>query len=319
MKLNRKVTVNDVALKGGVSMSLAAAVLRNAKCNIGCTEATRERILKVAKELNYRPNKLARAMKTGIVPLVALCIHHDKFNYEINLYLHDLLPGVAFALKPKGFNAVFVPYDPIEDFMEQTQTLADSNLISGIITNFPPEHEDELVGHLKKIGLPYVVFGKIKDSSVPCVSLDVTEVYKKLYEYGQTNGFRQTIWILARKNISGGIDWDPDSIILTPSPVKCRMEDFDLKDPNTLYVAANGEFTRKALIHDKGINEKNIISIEDKRTLIQFKPTVLVRSLQDARAEQATELFMKWITHGRIPESCKRQVKILPDDIEFMV
>lgn len=318
MKPSRKVTVNDVALKSGVSMSLAAAVLRNAKSNIGCTESTRERVLKAAKELDYSPNKLARAMKTGIIPQVALCLHHEKSDEELNLYIHDLLPGVAFALKPKGFNATFIPYDSIKDFIEQTQTLADSNLIGGIITNFPPEHENELVGHLKKLGLPHVLFGKTNDDSTPCVGIDNTIFHQKLAEYALAHGFKRMTGIQARKKVKDGIFWESLPLQLPPALEKCGIENSCLQDRGTLCVAF-GEFTRRMLIQEKGINEKNIISIEDKRSLISVRPTVLVRSKLPARAEQAADLLTEWITHGRIPEPRHRQVKVLPEDIEFIV
>ena len=151
MKANRKVTVKDIAQKCSVSKALAAAVLSNSKNNIGCSDAKREKILKVAQKMNYRPNRLARAMSTGIVPLVAVCVNHINFqDDEINLYLHDLLPSMTFALKRYGFNTIFVPYDGVKELMEQVGSLADDNLIGGIITNFPPEHQSQVVNYLKK-------------------------------------------------------------------------------------------------------------------------------------------------------------------------
>ena len=318
MSVKRKITVNDVALKSGVSMSLAAAVLRNADSSIKCTGATRERILKAAHELNYKVNGLARAMKTGIVPQVALCVHHHTADDELNLYLHDLLPSVVSALKPRGFNVTFIPYDSIEDFTEQTQAVADSNLISGIITNCPSKYEATMVGHLKKLGLPHVIFGNIQDSSAPSVCLDDTAQIKVLSDYARLRGFKQAVKMLAEKRLNGDILWTPAQFLFPLSPHECDISSLDLHNSDTLWVAF-GEFTRRRLLHDAGVSPGNIISVESKSVLIQFKPTLFVKNKLGARADIAAGMLLEWILDGRIPEPRRRSVCILPEDIELIV
>lgn len=317
MENNRKVTVKDVALRCNVSRALAGAVLSNTKTTIRFSEVNRDKILKVAKELNYHPNRIAQAMKTGIVPLVALCVHVEKnCQHEINLYLHDLLPSTAYSLQKNGFEMIFVPYDNAEELKDRVKHLAEDNLTNGIITNFPPENCSEITDFLKKTGLPFVMLGNVHDPAAPCVHIDSSELNKQLYEYGLSSGFKRTIWIIAKRNINGGIDWDPAPSLLTPSCVKCMMEDLELKDPNTLWAAA-GEFTRRILIQKNGVSEKNIISIENKRIMIQSKPSIYVKEKTSLRATTAAEMLVDWINHDRIPMS--QTIKTVPEDIEFIL
>ncbi len=56
------VTLKDVAAKSCVHISTASRVL-NRKENFKISSNTRERIFAVAKELNYRPNQNARALR----------------------------------------------------------------------------------------------------------------------------------------------------------------------------------------------------------------------------------------------------------------
>lgn len=317
MDNSRKITVKDVALKCDVSVSLAAAVLSNSKNNIGCSDIKRAKILKAAEELNYRSNKLARAMKTGIVPLVAMCIHHTTPDDELNLYLHDLLPGITSALKPKGFNTIFISYDSVDDMMAQTQALAGGNLISGIITNFPPEHGGRMAAYLRGISLPHVMLGKVKDETIPCVYQDSKALMAKLTEYAVAHGFKRVVKMLAGKNLKGEIAWELSTVLFPSSPVKYSVQELDLHDRNTLW-AAFGEFTRRLLI-EQGINRKNIISIENKRVLVQFKPTIFARSKAADTAAQAVEMLLEWIMDGRIPEPRRRVIGPLPEDIELIV
>ena len=55
-------TISDVAAKAGVSRSLVSAVLSGRKSTIRVSEATREKVLQAAREINYRPNLIAKGL-----------------------------------------------------------------------------------------------------------------------------------------------------------------------------------------------------------------------------------------------------------------
>ena len=58
-------TIKDIAKKAGVSISTVSYALNGVpKVNA----ETRERILAIAKEIDYHPNSLARNLKTGSTP-----------------------------------------------------------------------------------------------------------------------------------------------------------------------------------------------------------------------------------------------------------
>lgn len=58
---NRPVTIKDIAEKLSISVSTVSRALKN---NPEISLQTREAVQKLAKELNYRPNPLAVALKT---------------------------------------------------------------------------------------------------------------------------------------------------------------------------------------------------------------------------------------------------------------
>src|SRR5436305_1004295 len=55
-------TLKDIAATLGVSVATVSNVF-NGRPNVGC--ATRQKILRVAKQMEYRPNRAAQAMRTG--------------------------------------------------------------------------------------------------------------------------------------------------------------------------------------------------------------------------------------------------------------
>src|SRR5690554_733965 len=59
----RRVTMNDVAKAAGVSIATASYVLSGKRLS-KVSPATQERVLDAARTLGYRPNRVARGLKT---------------------------------------------------------------------------------------------------------------------------------------------------------------------------------------------------------------------------------------------------------------
>ena len=64
-------TVKDIAATVGVSVATVSNVF-NGKPNVG--RATRQKVLRVAKQLEYRPNRAAQAMRTGRTRAIGLVL-----------------------------------------------------------------------------------------------------------------------------------------------------------------------------------------------------------------------------------------------------
>ena len=69
----RRATLRDVASLAGVDFSTVSRVLRGTS-DAATRPETRERIKKAAKELNYRPNRLARALRTARANYVGVVV-----------------------------------------------------------------------------------------------------------------------------------------------------------------------------------------------------------------------------------------------------
>src|SRR5438045_9598576 len=64
-------TLRDIAAALGVSVATVSNVF-NGRPNVGC--ATRQKILQAAKQLGYRPNRAAQAMRTGRTRAIGLVL-----------------------------------------------------------------------------------------------------------------------------------------------------------------------------------------------------------------------------------------------------
>lgn len=59
-------TLVQVAARAGVSRTTAGYVLTGQDQQMRIAEETRHRVLRAAAEMNYRPNVLARSLRTGV-------------------------------------------------------------------------------------------------------------------------------------------------------------------------------------------------------------------------------------------------------------
>jgi len=96
------VTSRDVAKAAEVSQALVSRAFTG-KGRIA--PETRERILRVANEIGWRPNALAASMVTGDAPLVAVITTRLSFEWRAQVLSHLLRAFEACRLKPLLFYA----------------------------------------------------------------------------------------------------------------------------------------------------------------------------------------------------------------------
>lgn len=144
----RRPTLEDVATASGVSRALVSIVIRGAP---GASDATRERVLRVAAELGYRPDVRARLLATTSTQLIGVV-----FNVQ-HAFHADLLAGIYATAERVGYEVVLSGTTPDHDERRAVDTLlgyrCDALLLLG-----PDETERriaELAGRL-----PVVVIGR---------------------------------------------------------------------------------------------------------------------------------------------------------------
>lgn len=87
------------------------------------SEETAQRVLKVAQEMGYIPNRAARAMrtqKTGVVGFVAANFSEETGTVE-NFGVHPFVVGLNHVLTPTGRHVVLVEMNELE--LQQTKAL----------------------------------------------------------------------------------------------------------------------------------------------------------------------------------------------------
>jgi LacI family gluconate utilization system Gnt-I transcriptional repressor len=103
------VTITDVARRARVGESTVSRVLRN---HGSVSQATREKILKAAADLNYVPNRIAGALASMTSKLIGVVIPSVG-----NTVIPEVLAGANTVLENAGFQPVIgvSNYDPLRE------------------------------------------------------------------------------------------------------------------------------------------------------------------------------------------------------------
>lgn len=98
--INRVITSVDVARHAGVSQS---AVSRAFSASASISPATRERVLKAAEELNYRPNRIPSIMLTGRSGMIGIIVGGLR-----NPVYGSALERLSSGIRDAGFQVMLV-------------------------------------------------------------------------------------------------------------------------------------------------------------------------------------------------------------------
>jgi len=161
MKQKQKVTIYDISKKLNVS---AATVSRAMNDNPKISLKTRELVMKTAKEMNYKQNRLAQALKSGKSNNVGIIVPYINHNF-----FSSVIRGIEEELTPSGYHVIICQtHEKVDNEIEQINTLLNMQ-IDGIFMSVSKTTKN--TDHLKKVmdeRTPLVFFDRKKE--IPGVS-----------------------------------------------------------------------------------------------------------------------------------------------------
>ena len=98
--------MKDIAKRAGITRQTVSEILNNKFSRV--SDATRQRVLQIAKELNYRPNQLARSLKTGKTNIIGFTYSGlTRLRFFKHPYLGDLHTGAGEFLSLRQYKLIF--------------------------------------------------------------------------------------------------------------------------------------------------------------------------------------------------------------------
>ena len=91
-----KVTIFDVAKASGVSSSAVSYALNDKP---GVSDATRAKVLKIARELGWKPNGAAQALARSHTSRIGVVLAREAQLLSVEPYMMELLAGLGAELE----------------------------------------------------------------------------------------------------------------------------------------------------------------------------------------------------------------------------
>src|ERR1035437_1024880 len=183
--LMKRITIDDIPKRAGVSKGTVSAVI-NAKNSV--KSSTRNHILEVMKELNFRPKGVARNLKNGKQDKSIGIIIKD-LNYP---FYTSIASGVKEYANSKGYSVLVTSSDNDHECEKNFSYLFSAKDIKGIIIAPIVEGKSEIehLFKLKVINYPFVLLEDVKGIQANVVAIDnlkaIKRAVKYLFESGHT-------------------------------------------------------------------------------------------------------------------------------------
>ncbi len=152
----RRATIEDVASSAGVSIKTVSRVV-NREPNVRA--ATREKVEKAIRELEYRPNPSARNLASHRARLIVL-VYDDPSVYDAPSagYIIKMQEGALRACRPEGFDLLIQPCNfRGADAGEALRAQLSQVRPSGIVVAAPLSNMPAIVDAVKATNTPYVL------------------------------------------------------------------------------------------------------------------------------------------------------------------
>ena len=179
----RAMTLRDVSEASGVSEMTVSRVLR---ASGDVSQATREKVLLAAKELGYVPNKIAGALASKRVSLIAVIIPSMS-----NMVFPEVMMGINDKLEETNLQPVvgITDYLPVKEEKVLFQMLSwrpSGVIIAGL------EHSDASRRMLESSGIPIVEIMDVDGTPIDCaVGISHRRAGRKMGEEIIRSGYKK--------------------------------------------------------------------------------------------------------------------------------
>jgi LacI family transcriptional regulator len=157
-RVSEPVTAATVAKRAGVSITTVSFALNGQADRYGISKETVQRVLDVAREINYVPNHLARSLRRRQTKTIGVIFPHLRNNWA-----HHIMTGMYPLLDREGYVSHLVNHrDSPEQEVRELHALMEMR-VDGILCN-PLSAGLPVYRQVIERGIPLVFFGDSLDA-----------------------------------------------------------------------------------------------------------------------------------------------------------
>lgn len=282
-------TLKDVATLASVSPSTASRILHGGSIRV--SQATRDRVLQAAETLQYRPNLLARSLRTRVRRTVGFLVPDIQ-----NQVYAQMVAGAEDAALSQGYALLLLNSASGERRRAFIETLVSDRLDGLIIADAAVD--EQWVGGLRQDGRVFLFVDRRTQGDVPFLALDDASGAALAIQHLFDLGHREIAYLggppgvdtaeqrragVAKRCQEAGIEMGPDRMLscgFEGEGVDAAVERLLRNDPNVTAVATGGSFIAFAAakaLYQRGIRipqDISLIGFHETRLASQVPPGI---------------------------------------------
>ncbi|WP_394666946.1 LacI family DNA-binding transcriptional regulator [uncultured Chryseobacterium sp.] len=185
----KRASIKDIARIAEVSVATVSYVL-NKKEGSRISEATKTRILDVAKSINYTPNKIAKSLKMNKTKLIGLIVADISNDFYSNIARN--IEDEAMKL---GYTLLIGSCDENPEKFKKLTELFSEQQVDGMIIA-PVVDSDEAINKLIQEEYPIVTIDRyLKNVSLPGVMINNSEISEHICDHLVRKDFDEIIYV----------------------------------------------------------------------------------------------------------------------------
>ncbi|MBN8620737.1 MAG: LacI family DNA-binding transcriptional regulator, partial [Anaerolineae bacterium] len=148
-------TMHDVAKLAGVSQPTVSRVLNQNTTAVQISEETRQRVLDAVRELGYRPNAVARSLRTQRTQMIALLVADIA-----NGFYHSIARAIQDVARQHDYEVVISNSDHVYEHEKHFCEIVLGRGVDGVI--MVPVHltDDDLDHYVSQSRIPFVALAQ---------------------------------------------------------------------------------------------------------------------------------------------------------------
>lgn len=191
-------SIKVVAKAAGVSVATVSRIINNSSLISG---ETRERVLKVMKELNYVPNSMAQGLSNQQAFTVTLLVNIEDTKSFSNPFFYEMMHGIETVVYKRGLCLIIANSQTSSNKDDMLKSLINGKRTQGVI--LPSSlMNPQLVNVLKKMKFPFVTIGEPAGIKEPIDWIDInnSQGARQAVEHLLAQGYKRIAFISGSQN-----------------------------------------------------------------------------------------------------------------------
>lgn len=152
--MKKRILISDIARALGISVTTVSFILNDKAKEKRISDALTKRVLEYVKKVGYKPNQLAKSLRTGQTKILGLLVEDIS-----NPFFANVAKYIERQAYDKGYHIIYCSMNNDENKAKELIQLFMDRQVDGFIIT-PSEGLEETIAHIQQNNIPLVLFDR---------------------------------------------------------------------------------------------------------------------------------------------------------------